>query len=123
MENLSIVWEEITRAKEPINYYKVGDNPNKLFDLIKPFPFKNKSGKNYDFFYVKIVSEIFSWNYFPIIATSQTFKKEGRLRYCYGIPVVNVTTILGILDGSTRLYGANEANPTSIVFYGGYISK
>ena len=72
---------------------------------------------------MKIVSEIFSWNYFPIIATSQTFKKEGRLRYCYGIPVVNVITILGILDGSTRLYGANEANPTSIVFYGGYISK
>ena len=48
---------------------------------------------------------------------------NGRLRYCFGIPVVNVTTILGIRNGVTKLYGANEYNPTSIIFYGGYISR
>ena len=35
LENLSIVWEEITRAKEPVTYYEL--NGNKYFDLIKPF--------------------------------------------------------------------------------------
>ena len=48
---------------------------------------------------------------------------NGRLRYCFGFPVINNTVILGIRNGVTKLYGANELNPTSRVFYGGYISK
>ena len=121
LENLSIVWEEITRAKEPVTYYNI--DKDHFFDLIKPFLLKNKNGKNYDFFYVEIKSEKFDWNHFPIIISSKTMITNGRLRYCFGFPVINNTVILGIRNGVTKLYGANELNPTSRVFYGGYISK
>ena len=63
------------------------------------------------------------WNYYPIIADFKSLTRDGRLRYCYGTPGVNNAIILGISDRKTRLYGANEIKPTSIVFYGGYISK
>ena len=120
LENLSIVWEEITRAKEPVTYYEL--NGNKYFDLIKPFSNKSKNGKRYAFFAVKIVSDNLGWNRFPIITTLSQLFTDGRLRYCFGTPQLKNTTILGIEDGVTKLYGAYEHNPSLIAFYGGYIS-
>ena len=122
---MSIVWEEITRAKEPINYYTIESGYEKWFDLTKPFNFKNKNGKCYDFFYV-FTSHDISWNYFELFVTFDQMKKNsGRLRSFYAgdYNEVKAITFLGIEDGVNKLYGGSESNPTSIVFYGGYIQS
>ena len=123
--NLSIVWEEITRAKEPINYYKIEPDDVYWFDLIKPFKYSNKNGKRYDFFYV-FTSHNMAWNYFDLFVTFDQMKKNsGRLRSFYAdeYSKVKAITFLGIEDGVNKLYGGSESNPTSIVFYGGYIQS
>lgn len=125
LSNLSIVWEEITRAKEPINYYKIEPDDVYWFDLIKPFKYSNKNGKRYDFFYV-FTSHNMAWNYFDLFVTFDQMKKNsGRLRSFYADEYgkVKAITFLGIEDGVNKLYGGSESNPTSIVFYGGYIQS
>lgn len=122
---MSIVWEEITRAKEPINYYKIEPDNTYWFDLIKPFKYSNKNGKRYDFFYV-FTSHNMAWNYFDLFVTFDQMKKNsGRLRSFYAdeYSKVKAITFLGIEDGVNKLYGGGESNPISIIFYGGYIQS
>ena len=118
--NLSIVWEEITRAIEPIIY-----DFNNCFELQKPFTFLNNNNKEYDLYYVEIQGDLslVSWKNSQIISTGKKLKHSGRLEYFYVTTsnIVKIAIITSIQEGVSKLVGSKELNPTSIVFYGGYI--
>ena len=114
--NLSIVWEEITRAKEPITY-----DENGRFNLIKPFTLKNKNGKEYDFLYVGITIK---GTTYPFITCIKSFKTSGYrlLSYYYNNSGnLEIAIVYNLINGITQSYGCQHLNPTSVIFYGGYI--
>ena len=117
LDNLSIIWEEITRAIEPITYDEAGH-----FDLTKPFFLKNKNGKEYNFLYVDIKNK---YTTYPFITCTKSFETSSKrlLSYYYNNDNLEIAIIYNLINGITQTYGCQHLNPTSVIFYGGYIQS
>ena len=118
LDNLSIVWEEITRAIEPITYDESG-----RFNLTKPFSLKNKNEKEYNFLYVDIKNK---YTTYPFITCTKSFKTSGcrLLSYYYNNSGnLEIAMLYNLIDGITQSYGCQYLNPVSVIFYGGYIQS
>ena len=123
LENLRIIWKEITQIKEPI------PDEKGYFTLTQPFSYVNDiTGKTYDFYYVFVsVSDTSIGNdLFPIIVDYRRFIHLGSIPFLYlENKILKLSRFSQLRNSVTKTLSvnSNSLNFKKIIFYGGYISN